>query len=86
MKSIWNVKRKYDITTYQWYGASLYSSFFVSDGLSEYLDLCKPGELNLRQDFSDKMNDNINAFHRKNYCAAYGDSHHEYKDLVDNMF
>ena len=54
--------------------------------MSEYLDLCKPGELNLRQDFSDKMNDNINVFHRKNYCAAYGDLHHEYKDLVDNMF
>lgn len=54
--------------------------------MSEYLDLCKPGELNLRQDFSDKMNDNINVFHKKNYCAAYGDLHHEYKDLVDNMF
>jgi hypothetical protein len=54
--------------------------------MSEYLDLCKPGELNLRQDFFDKMNDNINVFHRKNYCAAYGDLHHEYKDLVDNMF
>lgn len=54
--------------------------------MSEYLDLCKPGELNLRQDFSDKMHDNINVFHRKNYCAAYGDLHHEYKDLVDNMF
>lgn len=62
------------------------NSFEKAPIMSEYLDLCKPGELNLRQDFSNKINDNINVFHRKNYCAAYGDLHHEYKDLVDNMF
>lgn len=54
--------------------------------MSEYVDMCKPGEINLREDFTDKLNKNKNVFHKKNYCAAYSDLHHEYKDLVDNEF
>ena len=62
------------------------NNFEKSPIMSEYMDLIKPGDLNLRQDFSDKLSENKNIFHKKNYCAAYGDLHHEYKDLVDNMF
>ena len=54
--------------------------------MSEYIDMCKPGEINLRQEFTDKFNENKNVFHKKNFCAAYGDLYHEYKDLVNNIF
>ena len=54
--------------------------------MSEYVDMCKPGDINLREDFSEKLNKNKNIFHKKDYCAAYYDLHHEYKDLVDNVF
>ena len=54
--------------------------------MSEYVDMCKPGDINLRQEFSEKLNENKNVFHKKNYCAAYNDLHHEYKDLINNAF
>ena len=54
--------------------------------MSEYIDICKPGEINLREEFNDKLNENKNIFHKKNYCAAYSDLHHEYKDLVNDIF
>ncbi len=54
--------------------------------MSEYIDICKPGEINLREEFNDKFNENKNIFHKKNYCAAYSDLHHEYKDLVNDEF
>ena len=54
--------------------------------ISEYIDMCRVGEMNLREDFKDKLNENKNIFHRKNYCAAYNDLHHEYKDLVNDIF
>ena len=60
--------------------------FEKSSLISEYVNLCKPGDTTLRQEFSDKLNENQNAFHRKNYCASYNDLHHEYKDLVDHVF
>ena len=54
--------------------------------ISEYIDICKPGDTTLRQDFSDKLNENKSIFHKKNYCAAYNDLHHEYKDLINKVF
>ena len=54
--------------------------------ISDYIDMCKPGDTGLRKDFSDLLEENKNAFHRKNYCASYSDLHHEYKDLVNNVF
>ena len=54
--------------------------------ISDYIDMCKPGDTGLRKDFSDLLEENKNAFHRKNYCASYSDLHHEYKDLVNNAF
>ena len=54
--------------------------------ISENVDKFKPRVINLRQEFLDKLNENKNAFHKKNYCAAYCDLHHEYKNLVNNVF
>ena len=62
------------------------NSFEKAPLMSEYADICKPGDTNLRQDFSDKLNENKNIFHKKNYCAAYNDLHHEYKDLINKVF
>ena len=39
--------------------------------ISDYIDMCKPGDTGLRKDFSDLLEENKNAFHRKNYCASY---------------
>ena len=54
--------------------------------MSEYVDISKPGDTPQRQDYYDKLNENKNVFHKKNYCAAYNDLHHEYKDLINNAF
>ena len=54
--------------------------------MSEYIDMCNPGDSNLRDEYTDKFNKDQNVFHKKNYCAAYNDLHHEYKDLVNNVF
>ena len=62
------------------------NSFEKAPLMSEYADICKPGDTNLRQDFSDKLNENKSIFHKKNYCAAYNDLHHEYKDLINKVF
>ena len=53
--------------------------------ISDY-NKVKPGYTNLRNEYTDILNENKNAFHKKNYCAAYYDLHHEYKDLVNNVF
>ena len=50
--------------------------------ISDYINMCKPGDTGLRKDFSEQLGENKNIFHRKNYCASYSDLHHEYKDLV----
>ncbi len=62
------------------------NSFEKAPLMSEYIDICKPGDSMLRQDFSEKLNENKNIFHKKNYCAAYNDLHHEYKDIVNKVF
>ena len=54
--------------------------------MSEYVDISKPGVTPTRPDYYDKLNENKNVFHKKNYCAAYNDLHHEYKDLINNLF
>ena len=54
--------------------------------ISDYINMCKPGDTGLRKDFSEQLGENKNIFHRKNYCASYSDLHHEYKDLVNNIF
>ena len=54
--------------------------------ISDYINMCKPGDTGLRKDFSDKLEENQSIFHRKNYCASYSDLHHVYKDLVKNNF
>ena len=54
--------------------------------ISDYINMCKPGDTGLRKDFSDILEENKNIFHRKNYCASYSDLHHEYKDLVNKIF
>ena len=54
--------------------------------MSEYVDISKPGDTPNRQDYYDKLNENKNVFHKKNYCAAYNDLHHEYKDLINKLF
>ena len=54
--------------------------------MSEYVDISKPGDTPIRQDYYDKLNENKNVFHKKNYCAAYSDLHHEYKDLINKLF
>ena len=62
------------------------NSFEKAPLMSGYIDICKPGDTSLRQDFSEKFNENKNIFHKKNYCAAYNDLHHEYKDLINDVF
>ena len=54
--------------------------------ISEYVEKCKPGDTELRKEYIDKLNDNKTIFHRKNYCASYNDLHHEYKDLIYDLF
>ena len=54
--------------------------------ISDYIDMCKPGDIRLRKEYNDILNENKTVFHRKNYCASYSDLHHEYKDLVNNVF
>ena len=54
--------------------------------MSEYIEMCNPGDSNLRDEFTDKFSKDQNIFHKKNYCAAYNDLYHEYKDLVNNVF
>ena len=54
--------------------------------ISDYFNMCKPGDTGLRKDFNEQFEENKNIFHRKNYCASYSDLHHEYKDLVNNIF
>lgn len=54
--------------------------------MSEYVDISKAGDTPARQDYCEKLNENKNVFHKKNYCAAYNDLHHEYKDLINKLF
>ena len=54
--------------------------------ISDYVNMCKPGDTGTRKDFNDIYEENKNVFHRKNYCASYYDLHHEYKDIVNNIF
>ena len=54
--------------------------------MSEYKNMCKPGDSSVRKDFLDEIKNNHNIYHRKNYCAAYCDLHNEYKDLINDMF
>ena len=54
--------------------------------ISDYFNMCKPGDTGLRKDFNEQFEEDKNIFHRKNYCASYSDLHHEYKDLVNNIF
>jgi hypothetical protein len=54
--------------------------------MSEYKNMCKPGDSCVRKDFLDEIKNNQNIYHRKNYCAAYCDLHNEYKDLINDMF
>lgn len=54
--------------------------------MSEFIDKCKPGDTELRKDYKNILNQNKNIFHRKNYCASYNDLHHEYKDLILDLF
>ena len=54
--------------------------------ISDYINMCKPGDTGIRKDFNDIFEENKNVFHRKNYCASYSDLHHEYKDIVNNIF
>ena len=62
------------------------NNFEKSPIMSEYVDISKPGDTPIRQDYYDKLNENKNVFHKKNYCAAYNDLHHEYKDLINKLF
>ena len=54
--------------------------------ISDYINICKPGDTGIRKDFNDIFEENKNVFHRKNYCASYSDLYHEYKDIVNNIF
>jgi hypothetical protein len=54
--------------------------------MSEYTNMCKPGDSNVRKEFLDEIKNNQNIYHRKNYCAAYCDLYNEYKDLINDMF
>ena len=54
--------------------------------MSEYIDTIHSGDLNLRKEYLDRLNEDTNVFHKKNYCAAYSDLYHEYKDIVNDMF
>jgi hypothetical protein len=54
--------------------------------MSEYANMCKPGDSNVRKEFLDEIKNNQNIYHRKNYCAAYCDLYNEYKDLINDMF
>ena len=59
---------------------------YKSKIMSEFIDMCKPGDSELRKDYKDKLNSNKNYFHRINYCSSYYDMHHEYKDLIYDAF
>ena len=78
LRSITQIKKDIDVLNH--------NNFDKIHLMSEFIDMCKPGEINLREEFNDKLNENKNIFHKKNYCAAYSDLHHEYKDLVNEEF
>ena len=59
---------------------------YKSNLMSEFIDMSKPGDSELRKEYQDKLNYNKNIFHRKNYCSYYHDMHHEYKDLIIEPF
>jgi hypothetical protein len=59
---------------------------YKSNLMSEFVDMCKPGDTELRKEYKDKLNANRNIFHRNNYCSAYNDMHHGYKDLILDAF
>ena len=54
--------------------------------MSEFVDMCKPGDTGLRKEYKDKLNLNKTIFHRNNFCSAYNDMHHGYKDLILEAF
>ena len=62
------------------------NNIYKSNLMSEFVDMCKPGDSELRKEFKDKLNSNKNIFHRNNYCSAYNDMHHGYKDLILQAF
>jgi hypothetical protein len=59
---------------------------YKSNLMSGFIDMCKPGDSELRKDYINKLNSNKNIFHRKNYCSSLYDIHHDYKDLVLDVF
>ena len=62
------------------------NNIYKSKLMSQFVDMCKPGDSELRKDYKDKLEANKNIFHRKNYCSSYYDIHHDYKDLIIDVF
>lgn len=62
------------------------NNIYKSNLMSQFVDMCKPGDSELRKEYKDKLEANKNLFHRKNYCSSYYDIHHEYKDLIIDAF
>ena len=62
------------------------NNVYKSNLMSEFVDMSKPGDTELRKEFQDKLKNNQNVFHRKNYCSYYNDMHHGYKDLIIDAF
>ena len=77
-KSISPTKRDIDIINN--------NNSYKSNLMSEFIDMCKPGDSELRKDYINKLNANKNIFHRKNYCSSLYDIHHDYKDLILDVF
>ena len=62
------------------------NNVYKSNLMSEFIDMCKPGDSELRKEYKDKLNANKNIFHRINYCSSYNDMHHYIKDLIIDSF
>ena len=77
-KSISPTKRDIDIINN--------NNSYKSNLMSEFIDMCKPGDSELRKDYINKLNANKNILHRKNYCSSLYDIHHDYKDLILDVF
>ena len=62
------------------------NNVYKSSLMSEFVDMSKPGDTELRKEYQDKLKYNKNIFHRRNYCSYYNDMHHDYKDLIIDAF
>ena len=62
------------------------NQYYKTPIISEYVNISKPGENEIRKEYIEQLQQNKNIFHKKDFCACYGDLRNEYKNLVEDIF